>query len=381
MIKQLLNTILIALIIQAIVLPHAVSASSALVTDVAISNENVALAKSRSFTFTYAGKKFTATPAQVRTFFKTRAGDDGTSILQLRPSAIYDFLNVYISPKVNTLGENSRFQYVGANLHLIEGGSKGKIVDGIKTSLALRSALVSGKSSTAVAMKEWRPTVFSAEDFKKLSFPTLLARGESSFAGSPANRIHNIVVATEKYNGLVLMPGEEFSFNQYLGNVDGANGYLPELVIKENVTTPEFGGGICQVSTTAFRAAMQAGLKITTRKSHSYPVAYYGAPGYDATIYPGSVDLQFTNDTGNPVLIKTRVVGTKVIFDIYGTSDGRIVTVNGPYTTGSNPDGSIVTAVAQLITKNGKSYREQNFVSKYQSPDKFPITRAENGER
>jgi vancomycin resistance protein YoaR len=213
-----------------------------------------------------------------------------------------------------------------------------------------------------------------------MTFPDQLAQGESSFAGSPANRIHNIAVSVKRYHGLVLMPDEDFSFNQYLGDVDASNGYLPELVIKDNVTTPEFGGGICQVSTTAFRAALQAGLKITSRRNHSYPVAYYGTPGYDATVYKPGADFRFVNDTGNPIYITTKIVGAKVIFTIQGKKNGRAVKINGPFVTERNPDGSLTAAVAQIVTQNGKTIREQNFVSHYQSPDKFPTIRKANGE-
>ncbi len=336
-----------------------------------------AAAKSRPFTLVYGTRKWTAPAAEVSKWFK--ATGDGSTI-QLRPGAIYDYLNVKVSPVVNDLGESSRFAYVGPNLHLIKGGRKGKIVDGEKTSLAIRSAIVSGKNSATVHMKTHRPSIFSAEDYKALSFPHKLTQGESNFAGSPANRIHNIQVATQRYDGLVIMPGEEFSFNQYLGEVDATNGYLPELVIKDNVTTPEYGGGICQVSTTVFRAAMQAGLEITSRQNHSYPVAYYGTPGYDATIYNPAPDFKFKNDTGSPIQLKTSILGTRLIFEVWGTSDGREVTVNGPFVTDRKPDGSLTAAVAQIVKKNGKSIREKNFVSHYQSPDKFPTVRAANGE-
>lgn len=332
-------------------------------------------ASARPFTLVHGGQKYSAPAGEVAKWFKVSGGQ-----LQLRPGAIYDYLNTKVSPRANDLGEQSRFAYVGSNLHLLQGGRKGKIVDGVKTSLAIRSALVSGKSSAQVAMKEYRPSVFSAADFKKLSFPHKLATGESNFAGSPANRIHNIKVATKRYDGLVLLPGEEFSFNQYLGAVDASNGYLPELVIKEGTTTPEYGGGVCQVSTTAFRGAMEAGLKITERHNHSYPVTYYGTPGYDATIYTPAPDLKFMNDTGAPVYIRTYIVGTRLQFEMWGTSDGRTTEVIGPFVTARRPDGTLTAAVAQIVKKGGKSIREQNFVSNYQNPDKFPTVRAANGE-
>lgn len=369
-------------------LPAAASANTVLLKEVTIDAARATQAKSRPFTLRQAptnsaGRQskpvFVASAKQVSLWFKTRTAD-GQTVLQLRPQAIYDFLNVNVSPYANELGENSRFIRVDGALHLLEGGRKGKIVDGVKTSLAIRAALVAGKSSATLHMKEHRPTLFSASDFEKLSFPDLLARGESNFAGSPRNRVHNIIIGTSKFDGLVLMPGEQFSFNQYLGNVDAENGYVPELVIKENVTTPEYGGGICQVSTTAFRAAIQSGFKINARRNHSYPVSYYGTPGYDATVYAPYTDLKFTNDTGQPAYLRAKVAGTKVFFELYGTSDGRQVTINGPFVTGKLPEGGVVAAVAQIVKKNGQSLREENFVSKYQSPDKFPTVRKANGE-
>lgn len=376
--NQLVAGLVVLLVAGALPIPA--RANTVLLKEVPIESARAATARSRPFTLVAGTRKFTAPAAQVQTWFKTRGSGDET-LLQLRPGAIYDYLNVNISPVVNRLGTQSRFADVGGTLQLLSGGTKGQIVDGVKTSLAIRAALVAGSASATVAMQEYRPTIFSAADFKKLSFPDHLGRGESNFAGSPRNRVHNIYVAQARFNGIVLLPGEELSFNAYLGAVDAANGYLPELVIKENVTTPEYGGGICQVSTTAFRAAMQSGLDVTLRRNHSYPVQYYGRPGYDATVYTPLPDLRFKNDTPSPVIIRTSVAGTKLVFDMWGKSDGRQVTVNGPFVTERRPDGSLTAAVAQIVTKGGRSIREENFVSNYQSPDKFPTVRAANGEQ
>lgn len=368
--------ILTSVLILIIGLPVNAAADSVLLKEVAVEPSNI---KFRQFVLTQSGKKFTASSAVVSKWFKTRKDGDQT-LLQLRPGAIYDFLNVSVSPQVNDVGQVSRFVRKNGKLEMVGAGRKGSIVDGIKTSLAIREALINGKNTVAVSLKTYRPAIFSEKDFTSLKFPQLLASGESSFAGSPRNRIHNIQIGTSRFDGLVIMPDEQFSFNSYLGEVDAENGYKPELVIKENVTTPEYGGGICQVSTTAFRAALQAGFKINQRRNHSYPVSYYGTPGYDATVYAPYTDLRFTNDTGKPAYLRTRIEGTRVIFEVWGTNDGREVLVNGPFVTAKKSGGALTAAVAQIVKRSGKSIREENFVSNYQSPDKFPTIRAANGE-
>ncbi|HLB32401.1 MAG TPA: VanW family protein, partial [Patescibacteria group bacterium] len=159
----------------------------------------------------------------------------------------------------------------------------------------------------------------------------LVGSATTSFARSPSNRIHNIQNGASYLNGILIKPGEEFSTISYLGKIDGSTGYLPELVIKEDRTTPEFGGGLCQVSTTLFRAAMNTGLKITERRNHSYRVPYYEPPvGMDATIYSPKPDLKFVNNTPAHILVQSIVEGTKITFNFYGTKDGRRVETSVP---------------------------------------------------
>jgi len=166
----------------------------------------------------------------------------------------------------------------------------------------------------------------------------LIGRATTPFTGSPANRISNIKNGVRFLSGLIVKPGEEFSTLNALGTVDNTTGYLPELVIKGDKTTPEFGGGLCQVSTTLFRAVLNAGLPITARRNHSYRVSYYEhdatgnfiGPGLDATIYSPEPDLRFKNDTPAAIVIIGYVQGDKVTFELYGTSDGRTSLIEGP---------------------------------------------------
>jgi vancomycin resistance protein YoaR len=210
-------------------------------------------------------------------------------------------------------------------------------------------------------------------DVNNLGISSLIGEGTSNFGNSPKNRIFNIKVATDRFNGLLIKPGEEFSFVKNLGEVDAEHGYLPELVIKNNVTEPEFGGGICQVSTTAFRAAIYSGLKITARRNHAYPVSYYNPQGMDSTVYIPNPDLRFVNNTPNYILIQTKIVGTILTFDFYGTNDGRKIAVDGPYITDRQPDGSLKAHFTQnVLDKDGKEIINDVFNSSYNSPYLYP---------
>jgi vancomycin resistance protein YoaR len=201
----------------------------------------------------------------------------------------------------------------------------------------------------------------------------LIGEGRTNFAGSPVNRIHNFKRALVQFNGVLIAPSEEFSFVKYLGEVDDDHGYLPELVIKKDKTEPEFGGGVCQVSTTVFRAALKSGLKITERRNHAYPVRYYMPYGMDATIYIPRPDLKFINNTPGHILIQAVIDGTTLIIRFYGTLDGRITAINGPHILEHNPDGSMKTIFTQTVTdKDGKEFIRDDFRSNYASPSKYP---------
>jgi len=227
-------------------------------------------------------------------------------------------------------------------------------------------------STIGLAYTEISPEI-SIDSIDTMGVNDLIGVGRSNFRGSPKNRIHNIKVATSRFDGLLIKPGEEFSFVKNLGEVDGEHGYLPELVIKKNKTEPEFGGGICQVSTTAFRAAIYSGLEVTARRNHAYPVQYYAPHGMDSTVYIPRPDLRFMNNTPGYILIQTRFEGTELIFEFYGKNDGRKVTVTGPTITEKNPDGSMKTTFTQEVyDKDDNLMKKDVFNSSYDSPSKYP---------
>lgn len=190
----------------------------------------------------------------------------------------------------------------------------------------IKKAILSGQGKVSLTIDVVKAQ--GADDIEKMGIKEVIATGSSNFAGSPPNRIHNITVGAQVFNGVLIAPGENFSFISTLGDVSAKTGYLPELVIKEDKTIPEYGGGLCQVSTTFFRAAINAGLPIVERSAHAYRVVYYEPAGFDSTIYQPKPDLVFTNDTGHQILVQTRVVGNEMFVDFYGTNDGRKVDVS-----------------------------------------------------
>lgn len=168
----------------------------------------------------------------------------------------------------------------------------------------------------------------------------LIGRGHSNFAGSIEGRIYNVGLAASRINGVLIAPGEEFSFVNTVGDISGASGYKQAYVIKSGRTVLDDGGGVCQVSTTIFRAALNAGLQITNRVAHAYRVGYYEqgyAPGLDATIFSPTVDFKFKNDTAHYILIQAKTVGTSLTIDFYGTSDGRVAEITNPVITSVTP--------------------------------------------
>lgn len=172
-----------------------------------------------------------------------------------------------------------------------------------------------------------------AEDF---GIKELIGTGDSYFQDSIPSRVHNITLASNNLHGILIAPGETFSFGQKVGDISLKTGYVQAYIIKEGKTVLGDGGGACQVSTTLFRAVLNAGLPIVERQSHQYRVGFYEQggypPGLDATVYPPSPDFKFKNDTSAYILIQTKIDNDlkKLTFEFYGTSDGRKVELAKP---------------------------------------------------
>jgi vancomycin resistance protein YoaR len=182
----------------------------------------------------------------------------------------------------------------------------------------------------------------ATENAESLGIKELIGEATTYFKGSSQGRMHNIQVAASRFHGLVIPPGETFSFNEHLGEVSAATGYEESIIIWGDRSAVGIGGGVCQVSTTAFRAAFWGGYPITERWAHGYRVGWYEPPvGMDATVYSHQIDFKFVNDTPYCLLIETETdlaAGT-VTFRFYSTKTGRTVEMEGPFEANAVPHG------------------------------------------
>jgi vancomycin resistance protein YoaR len=191
--------------------------------------------------------------------------------------------------------------------------------------------LLAGSTQAKLTVVDVPPAV-DADRIAEMGIRELVASGTTYFKGSSAARIRNIEVAAAQFDGVVVPPDGIFSFNKIVESVTSANDFEDSLIIWGDQTVVGVGGGVCQVSTTVFRAAYAAGLPIVERYNHGYIVDWYGEPGQDATVFTPSVDFKFRNDTGAYLLIEPIVdsVAGEVTFNFYGTTPDRVVTIAAP---------------------------------------------------
>ncbi len=324
----------------------------------------------------------------------------------IEPASASEWRTVQISEWINDLAltidrpaDNAHFSYLGSGkVEEFKPAVVGRAVDKSKlTAMVLDTVIqLSAPENQAQALEIPLTIVqpeLSTADVNNLGITELIGRGESDYTGSIPNRIFNLQKAASGMHGVLVAPNEEFSFNKYVGDISAAGGYKQAYVIKDGRTILGDGGGVCQVSTTMFRAAMAAGLPITERHAHAYRVHYYEndrQPGYDATIFTPSVDFKFKNDTPGYILIQTKVdeAHKKLSFELYGTGDGRAVEISkarvwdvtSPPPALYQDDPTLAIGVVKQVdfpawgskaafdykvTRNGEVLQQQTFYSNY----------------
>lgn len=308
------------------------------------------------------GQNFTVTPEMITGWIATQPDNKDLEIF-LSKKQVAQYVES-IANALNVEPKNATLKVTGGKVTDFQHPEDGKLLDQEQTIsdiiIAIESRASGSLAEQTITLNiKQIPSSITSLSPEDLGIKELIGKATTPFAGSPKNRIANIKNGTKFLSGILVKPGEEFSTVTTLGKIDNTTGYLPELVIKGDRTVPEFGGGLCQVSTTLFRALLNAGLPITARTAHSYRVSYYEkdgddkyiGPGLDATIYQPQPDLKFVNDTGNTILIWGYVKGDKVTFEIYGTKDGRKPEVIGPNKLSETPPGDPIYTETDTLAK------------------------------
>lgn len=292
-------------------------------------------AQNTNLVFQYKKHEWKITGSKLATWFTIKK-EGGLGIDHIK---LEDYLTSTVTNFVNNPPQDSRFKIQNNKLIEIVPGKSGNIIDKDKVVQKIENTISESRANSNIQNNtiylpietiQVEPKV-TKETIKKYQIKDLVGEIRTSFDGSTADREHNIKIGIAAITGILIAPGAEFSTISSIGPVTGKEGYLKELVIKENKTTKEFGGGLCQVATTLFRLALNAGLSITERINHRFVVHYYDPPGLDAAIYGPHPDFRFVNDTNGYLLLQARVENKQVIMELYGQKDGRSVEISKPY--------------------------------------------------
>lgn len=273
-----------------------------------------------------------------------------------------DLFEIYlesIKPGLSVAPINARFIFNDdtSQLEVIESATIGRELDVQASIETIEAALIEGAHQVNLQFQSLEPEVTDDATGEELGITELVHQETSYFYGSDAARVQNIETASAQFHGLLVPPGATFSMADALGNISLENGYAEALIIYGGQTIQGVGGGVCQVSTTLFRAAFFAGFPIPERHAHAYRVSYYelrrdgsrdpNLAGLDATVFVPIVDLKFTNDTEHWLLMETYMGQYQSLtWKFYSTKDGR--TVNWQTTGATN----IVPAPEPLYREN-----------------------------
>ncbi len=256
--------------------------------------------------------------------------------LGLERDPIVEFIATW-APGLSQEPENARFIFNDdtGKLDLAKSATIGRAVDAEMTIQAIEAALLQGKHSSSIDFEYNEPPVTDDTTGEELGIVELVHAETSYFYGSDHARVQNIQTSAAEFHGLLIPPNTTFSMAEAMDDVTLDNGYAEAWIIYGDQTIKGVGGGVCQVSTTFFRAAFFAGFPIVERHPHAYRVSYYervygggidpNLTGLDATVYLPVVDFKFTNDSDQWLLVETYVVpsSSAITFKFYGTKQNR----------------------------------------------------------
>jgi len=250
---------------------------------------------------------------------------------------LYEFIKI-AEEKYNQPAKNALFKFENGRVVAFAQELRGQKINEEKFYQLVESSLKNINKKTKLIINlplEVIEPEIKLNTINNFGITEKIGEGKSDYSGSIPERIHNIILAASKFQGVLIPPGKIFSFNETIGDISQLTGYKPAYIIKDGKTILGDGGGVCQVSTTLFRAALNAGLEIVERNSHAYRVSYYendSKPGLDATVFAPSVDLKIKNNTPAYILIETEANKEKnlLYFYLFGKKDDRKIEVSEP---------------------------------------------------
>lgn len=344
---------------------------------------------------------WSASVDQIRALLKidTVTNEDGTLRYEVSvdPAPFRAYLET-LAPGLIAAPQDARFHFntQTQQLEVIRPSRNGRTLNIPATLARMEQAIFSANNRVVPMAFDYVPPQYPDDSSAAaLGITQMISQGTTFYTGSTQARRENIIQAAARFDGIIIPPHTMFSFNQYVGDISPEEGYVSGKVIFGGKTIDGVGGGVCQVSTTAFQAAFYAGFPIVERHAHGYRVGYYEAGegvGMDAAIFTPELDLRFMNDTDYSLLIETSVFpgNNSVQFRFYSTNPGRQVVKSGPEIINvqpasptryeANPDftpgqelqvdwsaqGAEVRVTRRILDPNGNELDEDVFYSNYQ---------------
>lgn len=224
-------------------------------------------------------------------------------------------------------------------------------------------------SSVQVELVYTEPEI-TTEDLEENLFINKLSSYTTKVGGT-SNRISNVRLAAQKCNGIILLNGDTFSYNDTLGERTAANGFKTAAAYLNGQTVQEYGGGICQISSTLYAATLYANLSIVERRNHTYASDYIGL-GLDATVSWGGPDFQFSNNKKYPIKIEASYYGGYATVTIWGTkTDDTYVEIESetlqtiPFNTVYKNDSSMYKGETYTSQNGADGYKVQTYRKVY----------------
>jgi vancomycin resistance protein YoaR len=250
----------------------------------------------------------------------------GSTEIQLAgPAAGRFFAN--LRKRINHAPENAGFAIGARNVVRVVPAEAGRVLDAEATTRSLMAALLSTTNRRAELKVTSVTPERTTRDAKAMGITGLVGAYQTFYGGVP-NRIHNVQLVAHLIDDHYIAPGAEFSFNDTTGERNEDQGFLEAPVIINGELENGLGGGVCQVSTTTFNAAYEAGLSITERTNHALYISHY-PQGRDATVNYPDLDLKFVNDTEHWLWLRTFVTSSSLTVALYGTPQNRRVESEG----------------------------------------------------